>query len=386
MSWTFEQLQKSPQSWGTNTSLAFDGRNIWIGSGTNIGVYGYWDSNSNYEFLSQPYYFNSNVNMLYLYRNFSINTPIPSIGGLAQSIIDMTYWNGKMYVLTSTNIIQVFDTTTYQLIQTLTCPNMCQAKIVAANNKIWLTSLYANGTDQQELMYYDILLSTWSSLITLPGRKQSTVRDMVDGLNGYLYITSYNEHSIIKVNTTNGTIITSYKINRHPEKLSVTQNKDVYIVSDVGATFNTGMISKLEQNTYTSTRICAAGGSVENLAIDIDTGYMWHIGKTAKLGRTKLASKDYRYVGGTSNGFSIDFNEFSPSVSTAITTGLITEPIFYQKWNGSSIDTILVRPYLCFVAGGYLYATRLNSMIRQNSFEVLGTALIGTGPQNYIGD
>ena len=378
MSWKFETIQTAtPSSLGASSVLEFDGRDIWVSAGTSTYVYGYWDQNSDYEYLTYNYYFDDNIQSLYLYNTLATG-----------SVLDMKYWNGKMYIMTTTNTIKVYDTSTKTLVDTLTTPETTQGKLALANNKVWVVGTALTASDQQNLYYYNILTSTWSSGIAITGRKQVTpVRDMIDGLNGYLYITSRNDHAVVKVDTTTGVMSGSHRINRHPYRLYATQNKDVYIASDAQTTSGDpdipiavmGVVSKLEQTTYTSTNIAAASGQMIDLVVDIIGNFMWYIGTISGLGRTNLTNNDFRYTLGTSVGTKIE-GEYSP------TRGIITPQFTYDKWNGSSFDTITVKPYLFFISGTTLYGVRLNSMIRENSYQVLGTAIIGTGDQAYFGE
>lgn len=429
MTWKFETIQSAtPTVSGStyinkNSILAHDGRDIWVSgfkstpTDSKIFVYGYWDQNSQYEYLGWQYYFDENTsNPLYLYNTIDVGTKI---------VKDMVYWSGKMYVLLDDNTINIYDVTTKSLITTKTPPVTVQPRLIAANNKIWMVSIDVTTTDQQVLHWYNILTNTWGSNNIL-GRKQDKTRDMVDGYDGYLYITSMNNHAIVKVDTTTGAMMTWYSINRHPYKLMATQDKDVYIASDsqwnppktkhtttttwnspyshpVGGTGSElgitpiafmGMVSKMNQTTYDVTHASAACGTISDFSIDPTTGYMWSAYKwkdennpTYGLGRTNTTNNDFRYTHGSDNGSLYNGDHYTiegPGINPM--RSMLIPSFTYQKWNGSGFDNITVHSYLVNIQGTSIFAIRLNSMVRENWFSVLGTGMIGTGDQLYIGD
>jgi len=405
MGWQFEQSMIAVQA-GAVTCMAFDGRDVWVAAGTTINVYSYWDQNSDYERLTQNYYFENNATSLYLVA--TITAP--------GTVRAMTGDNGKMFVLTSATNIEVYSTTTHTSTGHITVEQSVQPVLTTGDNALWaISSLPEEPTDQQRLYRYDLLTSTFSSAL-ITGRKQYIVRDIAHGLDGYMYVTSHNEHEIVKVDSRTGAMVSVHRVNRHPNRLVVGQNKTVYIGSDAQGLAATGMLSGFDQSTNTSTNIGATGGGCKDIGLDERRGEAWFIGGNVTLGRLNLTTNDFRFLPNQTNtpmqspplawyppfpGWTItpgvdpnsDATPYltTPASNAALVnvTGIVTPKLTVQRWNGTGFDNVTVYPYM-FVANlgtsGLVQAYRLSAMKRVNSTEVLGTAMIATGDQAYYGD
>lgn len=374
MSWTFEQLQKAPNTLASGPyTMAFDGKYVWVAASTNVYVYAYWGDDGHDEYLGQEYYFSRNQLPLTLKATIATGT-----------MFKMVRHMNKMYMTSGGNEIKVADTTTLSMIASLpTAPdNIVAGSLCVANNKLWIVGSNLNSNDQNVMYYYDLLLGTWSTAIAIPGKKGGT-RVIVDGYDGHIFVTQGNEHSIAKF-TTNGTFVASYRVNRGPYYLHANQDKLVYVVSAIDTDIQSGMLSTFNQTTNLPTNLASAGGRVYGFGET--TAHLWTSGGTAKLARTLKSDQDYRYFNGTSPGFSIILTDYSSVDPTTTSTCLVTPQFTYEKWNGASFDTITVKPYLFYGTSNSVVAARLNSMVRVNSVDVLGTAMISVDQQDYYGE
>lgn len=375
MSWTFEQLQQASQS--GITALVHDGRNVWASSGATIKVYSYIDN----EHLDETAEFERIVFDLTLVTTITHSATVDA----------MAVWNGKVYVKNGLEVHAYSPTTFAQVGLTIILPDVMQSVIGVANNRLWFVTYDADATtDRQSLYYYNLLTSTWSTAILIPGKKQYITRSIVDGLDGYLYLTNMNEHAILKF-ATDGTYIAQYRINRHPYALYANQLKGVYIASDPQTDPLLGMVSVFDQSSNTSTNVAAAGGNVVYLCHEEYTNKIWYVGGSPKIAQLNRASGDFRYVQDPLAddyvpGAAISFDDFPTAINTTFIRGLLTPQLTFDVWSGSAFVSKTVKPYLFFSNSTTLYAARLSSMVRVNSMDVLGTAMVTTGAQNYYGD
>lgn len=373
--WLFEQYQTAGQ--GGITALAHDGRDVWAANATQIKVWSYLDE----EYLAIEYQLDNGL--------FAMKEVATIDHGTAVDV--MSYWNGTMLVLSGAEV-KAYSTTTYaQVGSTITTPVAMQPNMCVANNKIWFVSLLSDQTsspngvvtsDCQQLYYYDLISQSWSTPVLIPGKKQFITRAIVDGLDGHIYVTALNDHAIVKFTTT-GAYVGTYRINRHPYALHANQNKDVFIVSDAQTDVLKGMVSIFDQATNASTNFAAACGTIEYMA-DVGDGRLVYVGGTPKMAILNKSDKKIKYVQDPTS------DDFVPgaALQLAVTPlhGLVTPALIIDVWNGSGFDSRTIKPYVFFSTTSALYAARLSSLVRVNSMDVLGTAMIATGAQNYYGD
>lgn len=382
MSWTFEQLQKSPNVDATELkttprAMAFDGKYVWVAADTKVHVYAYWGDDGHNEYLDREYYFDRHTLPLTLKTTITTGT-----------MFKIVYHMNKMYLSGGGSEIKVADTTSLTLLPSLPSGpgNILPSSLCVANNKLWVVCSDLDSVDRQSMYYYDFLSGVWSSSIPIPGKKGGT-RVIVDGYDGHIFVTQGNEHAIAKF-TTSGTFVASYRVNRGPYHLHATQDKLLYVVSNVDGDLQGGMMSTFNQSTNLPSNVASAGGSVKGFG---ETGnYIWMTGGTARLARLRKSDQDYRYFNGSSPGFAIITGDYDVDSPTSASTCLVTPQFTYEKWNGTSFDTITVKPYLFYGVGQQqpygVVAARLNSMVRVNSVDVLGTAMISVDQQDYYGE
>lgn len=393
--WKFERLLKSPAITGAGVGpLVFDGRDVWTAYiNGDVSVFSYWDAASGSEYLGPEYYLdNTDPVEMKLVASFNVCKNGGEFFGMVKNGSSMYVWE---VVGGSTTHISQWDIATKTNIPAgdhVVSRIVDQVQIACANNKLWFTNFIPDPvTDQQYLFYLDLATNTESTPVVIPGKKQYVLRDLVDGLNNKLYVTSLNEHSVMRFSTIDGSYIDTIRVNRMPYRLHTNQRRSVYVVSDAQTTFGAGMVSVCTQpnsGAETVTSFSCAGGELAhiwdtNFTVDDDTtGHLWFTGKTAVLARLDKASKDIRFTAGTSPGCTIDL-----PITTTGEGSLVTPPLTMERWNGTSFEPYTVKSYLFFIgADSKIYAARLSAMIRVNMMDVLGTAMIATGPQNYYGD
>ena len=350
------------------------------------------------------------------------------------------------------------------------CPAQMKSKIAAANGKLWMVSSKVDANDRQTLYTYEIATDTWTSQ-AIPGRRQLTdPRDIIDGLDGSIYITDANEHGIHEYDHVTNAYVAFHRINRHPYRLSVNQSKTVYVTSDASSLYNGGMVNTFNQTTNAVASFCGAGGDHDVLCDDERAGYVWMIGRQAGLMRVNKTSKDVKvmntgvlcwtlqpsdtlansgstiaadaftqswgegtaYSAGAKVKSPVDGNVYeysltdnAPYVSTwydvpgvpdnaamslywrsadaltvdtmpsstvklmrdyPVVTGLLIPSRTYEQWNGAGFDTVTVPDHLVVASAGKIWLVRTSALFRNNTTEVLGTALISIGLQDFIGD
>jgi len=230
---------------------------------------------TDYERLTYHFYFDNNTHEIYKNRIDLIccnadsitdddKSPYTNYGGN----LSATKWHDRVYLLNGQDILE-FDVTKKQLVSSLaqlwgrktvvpagvvtdseencvfvpgtgsietiiqktteTTPN---SNLCAANGKLYVTTLeYHPETYQQWLYIYNIATDEWKT-VALPGRHQGAKRHIVDGLDGFVWITAKNSHSIIKVNVNTDEVVATIRINRHPYKMTVNQGKQLFVASD----------------------------------------------------------------------------------------------------------------------------------------------------------
>lgn len=374
MSWTFEALQRS--SAGTPSSIAsgqfsascrmvWTGSRTWMATGTTVKVFNHWAE----EYLDQAYYFDTHLYTL----------PYETIDTSAEHTTpqDMCVWYDHVYILEGTKITW-WNKETFAYIGQTTVPASCFPRFCAANGKLWLTSQGIVSADRQAVHIYDIAGNTWSTTL-IPGKKQVEMRDIIDGFDGKVVITAFNEHAIKRFDTVTNAYVDTHRVNRHPYRLAANQNKDVFAMS------SDGMVSKLTQPGLVTSNVCGTLTTVDSMYED--GSYYWFTGLGTKLLRVDKSTQDAKTVNGPNPGSDIIFTKYNHlgTVSDAVSKGVMAPSFFYEQWNGTGFDTITIKPYMIYYSSAYTYAARLTALCRVNSVQVLGTAMISIGEQDYYG-
>ena len=325
MAWDFENITQFSDD-GNVTAVVWDGFYVWVfhdsASVTLIGLIdcildAYHDPNIFFERVNPP-------------------SALPTVSTITivgiSGIVDACYWDGHLYALTPANTIVVVDNINLgSPTATISIPTTVLGKICAANNKLWMVGFDADANDQQTLYVYDIIHGTWSSSV-LPGSKQqSTARDIIDGLDGRVYITSANDHCIHSYDHVSNTFIKTYPTNRYPYKIAVNQAKLVYVTGDAQTNILGGTVSTFDQSSEIVTPYCGAGGQHEILFDDEEKNQLWMLGRTAGLTRVTKSTKATKILN-------------SGRLCWELVSGL-TSSVPWTVGNSYSTGALVVSPY-----------------------------------------
>jgi len=475
MSLKFEKMWNvSPN--GTPIDMVSDGRYLYVLTSTGVNVYSWWGERTdneptweNYEMLNWA----KNADKLYSEKF------VAASGFLWIFLGDNCIWLVSSTASIKKLIIDPIDilktpTGTWATDFSMTplhgpvSPVVCNPCF--ADNKFWFLEKYF-GENEQYIFYVDTSKAITS--FTFSARHQVVRADIAYGYNGYIYITSWNNHAVLKYDLS-GQMISLIYVNGNPYKLRVDQsNRRIYVAS------HAGMISYINADTDAVTHAHSTAQeygdapykSIKSDGIVTDfelaDGYLWYItidekstikpslkgdwtteglpittGKwetydpesinngdntTNSLGRITLSNNKHVF---TKLFDKTDLNVLSPTstVQTILDNLLLTEEktqedidesiiplkevtlpdkdyyiasipdakpdrvlitkdFTYAYWNGTSIDTITVSPYLFVLGESKLMASRLvNALCREGSIEVNGHTMISDTTYDYTGD
>lgn len=476
MSLKFEKMW-AVNTYGPPLDMVSDGKFIYVLKQGHVNVYSWWGSRTdheptwdNYEMLNWA----KDTDKLYL------EAEIEAIGFSWIFLGDNCIWlvsstaTIKKLIIDPIEFLKV-PTGTWATDFTMSPLHGPVSAVVCnpcfADNKFWFLEKYFGG-DEQYIFYVDT-----SKIVTsfpFQERHQEVRADIVNGYNGYIYITSWNKHSVLKYNYV-GQLVSNINVNANPYKLRVDEtNRRIYVAS------HAGMISYIDSDTDVVThahstaqeygeapyQTITSDGVVTDFALTND-GYLWYItidekatnkpslkgewtteglpittGKwetydpesvnngeqtTNSLGRIQLSTNKHVF---TKLFDSTDLNVLSatPEVQAIIDNLLLTEEktqqdiddsikplksvklpdkdyyiaslpdvkpdrvlvtqgFTYSHWNGTSIDTITVSPYLFVLGASKLMAARLvNELCRESSISVKGHTMISQTPYDYTGN
>lgn len=311
--------------------------------------------------LNIPYYFdNQTVTLPEQFAIFSANT---------FTILSMVKYGSAVYILfltpSGTFGIVPIDIQTHIAGATISLPfvsSLIGSNLFAVSGHLVISTLETDAADKNLLRVYKLSNSTWYQY-SIESKKQMDMRHIVDGLDNSFFITAKNDHGIVEFNTQTG-VQQLHKINRHPYKLGVNQNKDIWVLSDL----NNGncLLTLYNQSSATGVPFCSFDGN-STVLDDLRTQRLWGVGATTT--RVDKTSLD-----GVSAGVSAR-------------EGILTNQYTYDRYDPTT-DTIIpttVRPYLVLRTDSNVYMYRATSLIAVNSSEVLATAMIATGAQGYYG-
>lgn len=237
-SWGSQLLYTIPTKTKSAQILLHAGRDVVCVSSNHtgaitVGGLTYWDSRTQYEHLTPGFNFDNTASAT-VYFNL-----IPTGGYTLQGFVNSldhtntfaTSCYDKVYVLVNNSILQYSAETLIPEGIIATVPQTASSNICAVKNKIYVSALEKNSDETQNLWIYDLTAGTWSSTV-LPGRHQLLRRHIIDGLDGSVWITNRNNHSIIRVNIDSNAVSATIRVNRHPYRLSVNQSKELFVASD----------------------------------------------------------------------------------------------------------------------------------------------------------
>jgi len=240
--------------------------------------------------------------------------------------------------------------------------------LVAANGALWIANAATNANMQNTLLKYDLTASTWS-VFAIPLRHQTDQRMLINGLDGSLWVTCKNNHSIADFDLATNSFLQTYKISRSPATLSVNQNKELFVGCDVS-------VIKWDQAANTPTTFSANLGHTTYLD-DLRTGFIWLVGG---------GQPTYRMIKSTVGVVAAGVTGAQTDDSIRA-VAVLTNQVTYDKYDPitDTTSSITVRPHLFIRTATGVIAYRATALKGVNSSQILGTGMIAIGAQGYYG-
>lgn len=372
MAWQFEKVHEITTPTPPK-NIAFDGKYVWI-TGTNA---------------------------VYVYEYFSTSEPaFDDIDDLieTQKLVlfkTIAVPNGSHYITASIGSMWVtnkdqFDSftriskSTFQILGLFLCPETMNSNFVSINGSRWMVSKNPNAnTDRQTLYAHGV---DWTS-IPIPTRKQLARTDIIDGLNGYLYTTNFNNVAISKFDTSSFGFVSGIRTNAFPQKMVNTQERDLYVGSYAG------MLSKVNTLDNSVLHPHSTLDIATSLAHEPGTNYIWFLNATTptpRLGRLNRSDNSMMFSAPTPSGVSLqsdwelDLSKFSDREFSKL---FITPPLSFEQYDGSAWQTVNIKSHLFVIGATKLMAVVLDRpLYRTGNISVEARAMISTGNEDYMGE
>lgn len=403
MAWNFDNILKATVP--STKRMGFDGKDVWVSDDTGISVFGYWDSNANYEGLYGGYYpdFYDSPKL-----NLEATIDLSSYLSGSEVLDEIVKVGNSMYVAVIlpipdvslpdlvpnpnappdfiplivkrwrlTSLIQI-DIVSKTVVQEIVTPGTASYNITSQNNKIWFTDLASTsdtGQDKQKLYFYNTLTSSFSSGEIIPTKKQFQFRVIANGRDNWVLLGNNNSNSILKFDDSTGVFVSEVATNRDPSAIYVNGDRLALVASA------DGMVTEVNQATDTSANVYSTFTQASNI-VD-DGNFLWS--SLPLLARTDKSGfvDNMRVTTGANEDFALAVDKFDDVTFTQL---LITPEFAYQFWNGASFDTRIVRQYVFCLSPNHIQAFRVQALYRTNTINIRGTAMIATGVESYYGE
>lgn len=264
---------------------------------------------------------------------------------------------------------------------TFTLPFLTNSEFEVVNDRIWFTDqadMDQTNPERQKLYDLNYLTLTVNSR-EIPCRKQFYPIRIHYGKDYYLWITNYNNASIMKFNILTGNYVSTVRVGKSATSLFSNENRDLYVG------FFTGRTTKVDQTTDTETSMlpvltATAENYKQQIFYDDNGNYAW-MNDESYCSRTHKTTR-------TSYQVQITFAELDGTGNIKMLHG--TKPFTYQYWNGTTFETRNVRSYIFLVVDKIIYGFRTalfdGGLYREKQISVRGGAMIATGSEKYYGD
>ena len=292
----------------------------------------------------------------------------------------------------------------------LNAPIKMNSKMALANGKIWMVENYDESAKSgvQKLWLFDSGNFQWRS-ITLGIKPQKARCYLTSCWDGYIYLSSYNNLAILRIDPVNETVISVTKGNAFPGPIIGTPDHKVAVCS------YGGMVSTFDSSdTFTNSL------SSDTEAVGIawqDSATYWTIDGSGDLFRiktdnsiigTKYSNQDYGILlTADAPVFDTDVTEYTTgcydsnwnllngySISGQFDDILCTNEFNYNRWNGSSVVSVNMKPRVCLLNPTSLIVINTDEIkfcfgappVQRSSVAIAGKAMISYGPNNYLGE
>ena len=409
------------------THMAYDGRYLWVTGGTQgVFIYEFWGAASDHEpawstldELVLPRYDSNKEQKLRLVTKLQITSTqlkrttreasLKDVGATQYDIADgekayslVTARTGdamnaqficklgsKMYVTSGQTFTTIyeFDIATQQpdatpvldVTETFNdAPRGMTSNLVASGGRLWFVGGYSIDEEQdavrQKLYALNPLTGTRTAY-DIAARPSLSRSWLADGLNGFVYMTLYNDVGVYKVNnlTGSGTII---RTNAFPTRIFSNQDRKIFVNSYAGMLTLVDWDDDGVHNDYSTEEAGAPAFAVD----PADSSKLWYVSADGKLVRYDLNTlKQLEQGDGTQ-----DWHFQHPRL-TAPENLLITAQQTYSKPDGTSVT---VKPYIFMIDSDELRAFRLdtNYLWREAYYQMTGQAAVASGVEKYFGE
>ena len=279
---------------------------------------------------------------------------------------------------------------------TVNAPAAMISNITIAEGKIWCvgaspTDQGRTSSDYNKLWIYSGSSNTWAS-VDIPVKKQATKCQVMNGYDGYVYVTNFNNFSVTRFNAITGAFDQTFRTNGYPMTLCPVPDRGVMSGSYAG------MLTKINGLT----------GEVFNAHSTIDPAiqlvaqgedYVWFL-KLGNEGKLPEGDEDPDNNDGkvricrlkrVDNEVLIfkDDVDFPEGVTVGTPLSIdVSKPFKYKKFNGTTWDEVNVIPHLFFVDdANMLFMLKLDKFIMvEHSLKIESYSMISTGPNDYMGE
>ncbi len=288
----------------------------------------------------------------------------------------------KIYVTNGANFTKIFefDADTQRPVRTISLPmrttsiqEVANSNLCAAGGYLWMANTFYDDGTLQKLYRYD--LTTFTAL-SIPVRPQSARMFIVDGHNGHVYFTNFNNVSISKVSYDN-TFVSAIRTNALPTQMWSDQNRRIWVNSYAG------MLTLVDYDDDGVHNDWSTDDAAQALAFDpSDSTKLWWC-DGAKLVKHDLTTKTQLET--SHNPDETDDWFFDGSFPAGNVVSMISVPSQVIGYDGGEKT---MAPYLILGFDNHLACIRLDTylMYRKSYAELNGQGAVVAGSVAYFGE
>lgn len=225
---------------GTSTDMIFDGSRAWVSLSNNtVKGFAFWKYDYDTDSIL-PYSQSWTVD---LSTYFTTGTPTTML-----TRDDHIYvFEGSTASGYTGNVIHSFveiNVNTHEVTKHVELPRDAHCVPEYGNFRLWFTSKAPKSdSTSQTLFFWNRLTEQWSSEVTIPGKRQYSQRLINWARDSYIFISGYNESSVLKFNADTGAYISQIVTNRKPTFMTTNGSRQLRVKG-----YN-GMITTVDQTT-----------------------------------------------------------------------------------------------------------------------------------------
>lgn len=263
-------------------------------------------------------------------------------------------------------------------------PRTMYSDFIYGYGKLWMVSYpYSTGVASsliQTLCTYD---GTWIET-TIPTKPQTVITKLVDGLNGFVYASRFNQVGVAKFASSTSGYVTTIRVNAQPTALLANGLGVILVNSYQGMVSSINAATDVVTNSYSTLEPCS-------YMVDMNDGFLWAItDDMAGMIRVEKSSKLVRYTlagfpTAPQDDYKFEVDDIVGSQSFEMLVA--TLPYNMQYWDGSAMQTVIAYPRLCLVTADGIHVIRMKDTLHRKPHASLKAyGYITTGPYDYAGD